>query len=41
MKNALNGDLEEKVYVEIPPGLEKISNGNLVCKLKKSQYGLK
>ena len=34
----LNGDIEEEIYMKQPPGFE---NGNNVCKLKKSLYGLK
>ncbi|UYV73987.1 hypothetical protein LAZ67_11001719 [Cordylochernes scorpioides] len=36
----LNGDLDEDIYMQIPEGKE-VENKNLVCKLKKSLYGLK
>ena len=42
MKNAfLNGDLEEEIYMEIPPGFETNITKNKICKLKRSLYGLK
>ena len=43
VKNAfLNGDLEEEIYMEQPPSFvaQRESSG-LVCRLRKSLYGLK
>ena len=37
----LHGDLEEDIYMQQPQGYEVKRKENLVCKLKKSLYGMK
>ena len=37
----LHGDLEEEIYMQQPEGYEVKSKENLVCRLRKSLYGLK
>jgi hypothetical protein len=37
----LHGDLEEEIYMKQPEGYVVKGKKELVCKLKKSQYGLK
>ena len=37
----LNGNLEKEVYMKQPKGLFSSKGEHLVCKLKKSIYGLK
>ena len=42
VKNAfLHGDLEEEVYMDLPPGYNPTTNGKVMCRLKKALHGLK
>ena len=37
----LNGDLDEEVFINVPPGFVEEMGANKVCRLQKSLYDLK
>jgi len=37
----LHGDLDEKIFISQPMRFKIVGKDNIVCKLKKSLYGLK
>ena len=37
----LHGGLEEEIYMDIPPRYVANIEGNVVCKLQRTLYGLK
>ena len=37
----IHGDLDEEIYMTQPMGLKTAGKENMICKLKKSLYGLK
>ena len=42
VKNAfLHSDLDEEIYMDVPPGFNGNLKGRKVCRLKKALYGLK
>ena len=42
VKNAfLDGDLEEEIYMDVPPGLCPKAGKDVACRLNKALYGLK
>ena len=42
MKSAfLHGDLEEEIYMDIPPGYTTTSEAKIACRLQWALYGLK
>lgn len=37
----LNGDLQEEIYLQVPAGYNNVEDKDMVCKLRRSLYGLK